>query len=268
MAIRTISDLKSATPAQVKKALERVAIDDDLYSFMKWVNDTGFEFSVPLDLGNPPRSLGVHPSSVSKVGACPLKIYWECTGAVEKREKFEKPRQDTFDIGTAKHIMMQTMLELMFRDQFSKEVKLRNEALHIKSSADGLFDFPDLRFILEIKTIKEGGSYGFEKVQAKPLPDHVRQLTMYMHLSDVPFGLVYYWCKNTSQVKEHPLVYDPKVWMELENLIIPIVEAAYNDGPEVLPKPSYACKWCGFWHGCDAGRSKNEGPTTRTFRRR
>lgn len=266
MSILTIDDLKTASDKEVEEAKKQITIKEELYAYQRWLNQQEDGIVIPVRLGGSKRGLGIHPSSVSKVGACPYKVYLECTGDVKKIDVIKPEIQDTFDLGTAKHTVMQAFLHEMYGDQFQDEVKLTDKELHIHSHADGLFSFPDVRFILEIKTIKEGGSFGFDKVRRKPMVDHVRQTTMYMKLENVPFGLIYYYNKNTSEVLEHVITYDPEVWMTIEMFILPIIEAAYGDRKPPLGKVSYGCRWCGYSHSCAAYRRKDVRPT-KTFQR-
>lgn len=259
----TLNDLKNAPDEDVRKALSRVTIVDDLASYTKWMNDTNYRLPITFELGGTSRSLGIHPSSVCKPGVCPMQLYYECTGEVEPLDTVGHDLQDTFDIGTAKHAMLQTMLHDMFGNQFQSEVSLKDETLHIISHTDGVFIFPTLRFILEIKTIKEGGNFGFEKVQAKPLESNLRQMTMYMKVADIPFGLLFYWCKNNSAKKEHAVVFDQAIWNDLKGVIQPVVDAVYNGGTEVMPKVGAHCKWCKFYHGCAHGRRHSDGKSAR-----
>jgi CRISPR/Cas system-associated exonuclease Cas4 (RecB family) len=260
MAIMTIADLKKASPEEVKQCLAKVSIIPSLWQYQQWMSSNGVKVQIDLEVGpGGSRSLGIHPSSVCKVGVCPLQLYYECTGEIPQIEQFDQDLQDTFDEGTARHKILQTYLHQMFGEQFQSEVRLKDDELHIISSADGLFTFSDCRFILEIKTIKEGGNYGFEKVVQQPLTDNYRQLMMYMHLADVPFGLVFYFCKNNSAKREHALRYEPATWFELENIIKPVVAAAYHGGPRVKAKPDgWKCKRCKFSHACPEVRRNDE----------
>lgn len=260
----TIEDLKRAKPEEIQKCLEKISLIPALYSFQKWLAGSGTRVVMRLEVGpGEGRSLGIHPSSACKVGVCPLQLYYECTGEVPPVEPFDQDLQDTFDEGTARHKILQTYLHHMFLDQFESEVKLKYPDLHIHSSADGVFTFSDCRFILEVKTIKEGGNYGFEKVAQKPMADNLRQLTMYQKAADIPFGLLFYFCKNNSAKKEHVVVYDQNIWFDLENVIKPVVDAAYNGGPPVQAKPDgWKCKRCKFQHGCPKMR-RNDEQTTR-----
>lgn len=268
MAILTIADLGRASDQEIDDTVQEITLLDDLYHFLKWTEDEHQQYEVAFKLGGDIRNLGVHPSSVSKVGACPLKIFWECTGDVKKMEPFDTDRQDIFDIGTAMHEVLQARFQAMYQEQFVPEVKLGIPELHITGHCDGVFYFPRYRFILEIKTIKESDTqYGFAKAQRAPLVEHVRQLTIYQKALDIPFGLLFYYCKNNSLKAEHVQVFDPMIWEDLKQFITPIAAAAYDGGAPVAAKAGFNCRFCGFLHSCKAGRRRNDSRSDRRSRK-
>lgn len=262
MKITTIEELMNADMHQKAEVKQQITVVNDLYTYMKWLRD-GHQIPVTFTLGSSEkRSLGVHPSSISKSGVCPLKIYYECVGsetldAETVTADFDMESQDTYDIGTAKHRMLQTMFLDMYGDQFAEEVKLSIPEYHIEGHADGVFSFPNYRFVLEIKTIKESKSqFGFEAVQHSPMPDHLRQTMLYMKALNVPFGLIFYWCKNNSMKKEHVVEYDQSIVDKLLKTVKPIVDAAYNNGPMVIGQPGLGCSKCAYLPICKTGKGE------------
>jgi hypothetical protein len=157
--------------------------------------------------------------------------------------------------------MYQQWFRDMYGNQFRSEVPLQDDALSISSSADGIFSFTNYRFVLEIKSIKEGGNYGWEKVQLRPQDDHVRQAHFYMKLSDVPFALLLYVNKNAGLFKEHALAFDPEIWRDLEDTAVtPVIRAVRKTGPRVEGSAGWHCRGCLFQSGCPyKGKKKNYG---------
>ena len=270
--IRTISDLSQAQmlgeQALIDACFSQVSILPDLEKYLRWLFDNGITTEVHSKLHRRKgRELGVHPSTICKTPVCLLKIYYECTGKVEPMREYEQKSQVTFDIGTLMHDTMQTWLAAMFEDQLKVEAPLKNKKLHITGHTDGLFTFPSTRFVLELKSIKEGGNYGWERVQLKPMEDNVRQAHVYMAIEDVPFANVFYMGKNNSDYKEHPIMFDNAIWENmLRNVVEPVVEAAYNQGQSVPASPGWNCKYCDFLHGCAEGRSKQQNAKRATSR--
>lgn len=265
--IITLEDLMNAAPSEVQAHLAKVTVDKDLKEYLKWLDDNEVTTEVPLELKrNKSRSKGIHPSAACKDGACLLKLYYDCTHLIEPRKRFNRESQLTWDIGTMLHCVFQTWFKQMYGGQFKDEVFLRDEDLSIKSHADGLFTFSDHRFILEIKSIKEGGNYGFEKVQMKPMADNVRQAHFYMALSDAPFALLLYVCKNNSKWKEHAVAFDFKLWDRIvADVVKPVIETAYGDGEMVKASPGWGCRWCDYEYSCPEAQSyKSRGDTNAT----
>jgi hypothetical protein len=170
---------------------------------------------------------------------------------------YDPEMQRTWDIGTLLHDTYQAHLRNMYGDQFEDEVSLKNKELHIKSHTDGIFTFPQVRIALEMKSIKEGGNFGWEKVQKKPMEDNIRQAYFYMWLSDVPFAIIFYANKNAGKLKEHPVMFDPAVWEEIRTTVVePVVAAAYDGGEMVQGTAGFHCRWCDFNHSCPAARQE------------
>jgi CRISPR/Cas system-associated exonuclease Cas4 (RecB family) len=262
--IKTIQQLKEASAKDVEMTIKNLGVVHDLHRYLNWVGETLTPTKGNFKIGPDERKLGVHPSTVSHKGVCPVKVYYECTGDIEPSGANVKPvDRITFDLGSMVHIMLQTHFKNIYDDQFKYEVKLKDKDLHMTSSADGIFEFSNTRAVIEIKSIKEGGSYGFDKVQTKPFTDHIRQATCYMRMADIPFAIILYFCKNNSQLLEHAIQYDESIWNEIEQEVKPIVEAAYNKGPMVQPKAGSNCYSCQFAHGCPHSERKHESEKTR-----
>lgn len=263
MRIMTINDLQNASPEDVLQVRQKISLQSDLYNYRKWLEESQTLLDITVTLGGKKRAYGVHPSSISKVGVCPLKIYYEITGEVESCSTFVHDLQDTFDIGTSYHSIIQTMFHDMYGDQFQSEVRMNLLELLMTGDTDGLFTFTDYRSVLEIKTVKEAkGRYGFEAMTKRPFPDHVRQATCYMKMLDVPFAIIWYFCKNNSMKFEHVITFDPMIWEDIYNTAYPIVVAAKN-GVKVEANPGFSCRFCNFEHGCSARRNINDDKNSR-----
>jgi hypothetical protein len=254
--IRTIDELHWAQENDlelVEHYLSQVTILGDLEKYLLWLSESGTVTTVISKLRRDhKRSLGIHPSSASKKNVCLLKLYYECTGEIQPISAYDQRSQQTWDFGTMIHDMHQIHFEAMYGDQFRKEVYLGDDGLHIKSSTDGVFSFPSYRFILEMKSIKEGGNFGWERIQDKPFNDNLRQTNTYMKLADVPFGLILYINKNSGGLyKEHAVTFDQAMWDEVENgVIIPVVDAAFADGPVPPANQGWHCRQCSFEYAC------------------
>lgn len=261
--IKTIEELQWAEendPELVQRYLSKVTVDEDLHTHLRWLHDNEVTTTIEANLNRyKNRSLGIHPSSASKKGVCQLKIYYECTGEIPPNRKFDPVMQQTWDVGTMLHELYQAHFKAIYRDQFEPEVKLVNEAMHIKSRTDGIFDFESYRIVLEAKSIKEGGNYGWAKVQDKPMEDNVRQAHFYMKLANVPFGLIFYMNKNAGEWKEHAITFDQGIWDDiLTKVIEPVGAAAFGEGGDIEGKPTWYCRWCDYAYDCPAKKGEED----------
>jgi hypothetical protein len=257
MNIKTLKDLRRAldkNPDLVEAAKEEVSVIDDLEEYLAWLDRAEATTIVTTELRRKKkRSSGIHPSAACKKKGCLLKLYYDCTGEVEPGPVYRPEMQRMWDLGTSQHDIYQAHFNNMFGNQFQDEVPLKDPDLHIKSHADGLFDFTKVRAVLEMKTIKTGGNFGWAKVQHRPLPDNVRQTHFYMKLADTPFAVIFYYSKNTSEIKEHVVVFDFYLWDELLTEVVePVIEAAYNGGPKVKATVGFLCDYCDYKYACPA----------------
>jgi hypothetical protein len=261
--IMTLDDLRKAkveNPALVHDLLSRVGVVKDLEDYLWRKSASELQTTVLTKLKRvKQRSRGIHPSSACKKGVCLKKVFYDCVEELVSNSEYNRNYELTWDIGTFLHELHQAYFTDMFGSQFRAEVPISKPELLLKSSTDGIFDCSNYRSVLEMKSIKEGGNYGWEKIQAKPFEDNVRQAHFYMWMLDIPFGNILYICKNTSDYKEHAFAFDDVIWDDIVNNVINPVVAAVNGGPMVEAKPGWGCKMCGYKHGCpDSKRSSND----------
>jgi len=258
--IMTLADLQWAMDndfEMVQHYQRQVTVLEDLSIFLKWLHDNEIVTTTVSQLKRRKRrSQGIHPSSACKKGVCLKKIYYECTFEIPPSREYDQQMQMTWDIGTMLHDLHQLWFKEMYGDQFQAEVPLQSGL--IKSRTDGIFTFTNFRKVLEAKSIKEGGNFGFDTVQHTPMDDHVRQAHFYMKLADVPFALIFYMAKNTSEYAEHAVAFNPIIWEEIErDVIIPVTDAV-NGGPDVPFSPGWHCRWCDFEYSCSKGEKHAE----------
>ena len=106
-----------------------------------------------------------------------------------------------------------------------KQTKLRykepgcgHKGLNIKGHSDGIVvpgrhEGDMTEWGLEAKTIKPEN---FKPLKA-PLPAHLHQFNVYMHLLKLERGIFLYFCKSSGAVKEYRVEYDPSYWHDVEN---------------------------------------------------
>jgi hypothetical protein len=231
--------------------LSQVTIAQDVEKYFYWLSSSETATTVTTHLKRyGRRALGIHPSAACKPGVCLLSLYYGCTGEIEPHRSYCQESQLTWDLGTLLHDTWQTHLKNMYQDQFQSEVYLSDNTRLIKSSTDGIFTFGNLSFILEMKSIKEGGSFGWDTIQKKPMEGNLRQSHFYMKLANRPFGLILYLNKNKGVFKEHGVAFDPNIWEDIDsNVIRPVVKAVATKTPPA-GKPGFDCRSCDYEHSC------------------
>jgi len=101
-----------------------------------------------------------------------------------------------------------------------KEPGVGHKGLNVKGHCDGVvvpgrFEGNMDEWALEAKTMKPDK---FALLVA-PLPAHLHQINVYMHLLGMTRGIFLYFCKSTGEVKEYTCDYDPAYWRDVESKI-------------------------------------------------
>lgn len=287
MRLASIGDL-NAPPEEVTACIEMakklsVMYDDFLL----------LEQDEPVDDHRPP---GIH---ASELYPCLRKPVYSIMGT-PKRKRISKFWLQRFKVGHAIHGLLQkdfhrlatrSQRELAMRlaarhaeelnciVEFQDEVPIhpKHQALsahyQLHSSADGLFTFISketgeviLRIGLEIKT-ESPDEYAKLK---EPKPEHVRQAHLYMAALDLPLMWFFYMNKgnqnNTNSESPYLMVWQPKVWAELEDRIKTIHEFAARGALPERTEGIY-CEFCPWSYTCDpqnvAAKSQQQKPATR-----
>lgn len=274
MKIHTIADFERASHNEIQACKNEITVERDLRRYLAYLNSPeGYRIQSSFEVGynGRERSRGLHASSLAKPKTCQLKHWFDVTGEVEADQTVKMKLQLTFDLGTVIHALFQAYLIDMYeylddgelKNHFTPEVSLASEKLLItKTTTDGRFTAPRYRFLIELKSMKEGGDYGYESVVKRPLADNVRQLMTYMKIDDCPFGLLLYFCKNNSELVEHVVPWDQETWEEVESEALPIVDAV-NTGIRPEARPSAMCRDCVYLRGCEAGKGFVENASSK-----
>jgi CRISPR/Cas system-associated exonuclease Cas4 (RecB family) len=270
MPLASINDL-NGPPEEVVRCIEQAKTLSAMYDeFLQLEQDKP-------DDGH--RKPGVH---ASELYPCLRKPFYSLT-LVEPRRRVSKFWLQRFKVGTAVHRMMQDDFHRMAKRSqkrlamrlashraeeldadlhFEDEVPVGPEhqplAAHYKlySHADGVFTFTNrttgqviLRIGLEIKT-ESPDEYAKLK---EPKSDHVRQAHLYMAALDLPLMWFFYMNKgnqnNTNSHAPYLVVWQPKVWAELEGRIKIVHEHVARN--ELPPRnETIVCEFCPWNYTC------------------
>lgn len=181
-----------------------------------------------------------HPSSV---GYCARKIAADMIGTYPK-EEIEDRILRVFENGHSTHERIQNWLEEM-GIMVEAERKLVDDELNIRGNCDGVIELGDEgEFIIEIKTIS---SKGFRYLK-EPKDKHYAQLQLYMYLSGVHQGILFYECKDDQRIREFKVEYNEEFAMDLVEKIKFINECVAKGElpPKQYAKTSFDCRYCDY----------------------
>lgn len=85
-----------------------------------------------------------------------------------------------------------------------------NDKHGISGHVDGVIEVGDYRGVLELKTYN-GKAYSYVAMYDKPMPGHLDQIQMYMWLTKERSGVILYFDKEESKMKNYSVSYQPEV---------------------------------------------------------
>lgn len=151
------------------------------------------------DLYKPKDYVNLHPSSECLM--CMRRLYFEKNPKYDGRliEKMDTELQVTFKIGHALHGMIQHWFEDMTRlpglpDLVENEAKVHSEGMRIAGSVDSILRFPGIEKPVPIE-IKTKNAELFKGLAA-PDTAHKMQISMYLMLTGLPYGILLYVSKD------------------------------------------------------------------------
>lgn len=188
---------------------------------------------------------------ISDAGKCPRKVFFKFKKA--PRKKMEPRILRIFDQGNYVHLRL-------MRDLFSLGIVVASEINippkeGIGGRADAIVSYDDELYVVDFKSINSSILRGMDK----PKPDHVLQLQLYLHFFNLNKGILLYEGKDSSEMKEFPVKYDPKlakkVLKDFKRLRINVekdlVPQRLSDYPQ-----NWQCRYCRFKEICSIAGPK------------
>jgi CRISPR/Cas system-associated exonuclease Cas4 (RecB family) len=217
------------------------------------------------------RSGVLHPSAV---GMCARRGVYELLG-YDTQDKYPANLLEIFEIGHKVHDIIQTRLredvpkalgalradlrtwdvkEYSFREEvtYDPETDEMFKNYRIGGTCDGILEVSgegwSQRGVVEIKSISKGGFEKLTTTSAKS--DHLMQAHLYAYRFDCPIIWVMYYCKDNSQMRVYPVLFDEKIFEEAFH----IMQLQYNHSVAgTLPDREeswFECKTCKYAHHC------------------
>jgi len=138
---------------------------------------------------------------VTDAGKCPRAVYFSMKDA--PKEPYDARSLRSFENGDHTHIRLTSAL-FSLGIVCAVEVAIPpNETLH--GRADAIVRIDGSPYVVEFKSINR---YAFENRLARPDPDHLKQLQLYLHFFKLPKGILVYENKDTQDLKEFVVEYD------------------------------------------------------------
>lgn len=152
-------------------------------------------------------------------------------------------------------------IEVLERDPDTGEQwSLSDHTGHLRGHMDGIaVNIPGVgKAILEFKTHNEES---FKKVVANGVKaskiGHWRQMMLYMHFSKIERGFYLAHNKNSDELYEEVIEYDPQVGLALERRGSRVILAQHPPArlfEDPTSKAAYACKFCSSFGICHQGQ--------------
>lgn len=172
------------------------------------------------------REDGLHPSQIARDPYCIRRHKLE----IKYGPGVTNELQLLFNIG---HMLHDFYRDRYFPEIYDKEKRIcfylpssvDGEQIKVVGSIDGKIMVEETPCLVEIKST---GSEAW-KMFRRPKATHVNQMQLYMYAENLQYGYLIYINKDTGDIKEWIVDYDPDTVESLFNLIVEIDDAERKD---------------------------------------
>ena len=193
---------------------------------------------------------------ITDAGKCPRGIFFKFKNV--PREKLDARMLRLFDHGD--YIQMQILNSLFSMGLVrASEIRIPPQEL-ISGRADAIITLENELYVVDFKSMN---SMIFRKL-TEPKEENVNQIQLYLHYFKIPKGILLYMSKDTSELKEFIIKYNPilarKLLKDLEDLKVKINKNIIPKRLADFPK-NWQCRYCQFKDICkmaDGGEMKWE----------
>ena len=195
-----------------------------------------------------------HHFYITDAGKCSRAIFFKFKKA--PREEMEARVLRLFDHGDSIHrLIMKPLLSMREIHVVASEVDIPPQEL-IRGRADAIISDGKELYVLDIKSMN---SMVFKNLN-QPKEEHINQIQLYLHYLDPQKGILLYVNKDSQELKEFEMFYDPKrahtLLKALSDLKIKIDSNVIP--PRILEWPgNWQCQYCQFKEICSAAGEGN-----------
>jgi CRISPR/Cas system-associated exonuclease Cas4 (RecB family) len=239
----------------------------------------------------------LHPSEMAKADWCPRQSYYRISGTPqsEKTKSHSAQLETIFGEGNEIHSKWQTWaqeVDPQFKPEFKVQAGLIHGsadgvsrgrggyALEIKSIGLGTLRFEDAAILKQhnVETVDGKKIYDLEAIWKgirRPLPSHLRQLTIYLYClqymgEDITQGVFLYEYKPTQASKEFVVKYNHEIMEPILEKVATVEESLRTDTPPERPetagRTAKVCKECPWLTTClGKDTSVDDNPATDQF---
>ncbi len=182
---------------------------------------------------------------ITDAGRCPRAIFFKFKKA--PKEEMEARVLRMFDHGDYIHrLILNTLFSLgLVR---SSEINIPPQEI-VGGRADAILSFDRELYVLDIKSMN---SMVFKNLdEAKE--ENINQLQLYLHFFKIPKGILLYVNKDTQELKEFIIQYNPAITKDLLNNLSNLkTKIDSNVIPSRIPSypDDWQCKYCAFREIC------------------
>jgi len=193
-----------------------------------------------------------HHFYITDAGKCPRAIFFKFKNV--PREKMEPRVLRMFDHGD--YIQMQILNNLFSLGIVrASEVKIPPQEL-ISGRADAIITLNNELYVIDFKSMN---SMVFKNL-AEAKEDNLNQIQLYLHFFKIPKGILLYVNKDTLELKEFLVEYNPTVAQKLlKDLSELKTKIDSNIVPDRIPEypENWQCQYCQFKEICATAGSSN-----------
>ena len=182
---------------------------------------------------------------ITDAGRCPRAIFFKFKKA--PKEDMEARILRMFEHGDYIHRLILTTLFSIGLVR-SSEINIPPQQI-ISGRADAIVSFNNELYVLDIKSMN---SMSFRKL-GEPKEENINQIQLYMHYFKIEKGILLYVNKDTQELKEYILSYNPELSL---NLISQLSSLKAKIDADVIPvrlatyPNDWQCTYCAFKEVC------------------
>jgi CRISPR/Cas system-associated exonuclease Cas4 (RecB family) len=193
-----------------------------------------------------------HHFYITDAGKCPRAVFFKFKNV--PREKMEPRVLRMFDHGD--YIQMQILNNLFSLGIVrASEIKIPPQEL-ISGRADAIITLDNDLYVVDFKSMN---SLVFKNLD-QPKEDNVNQIQLYLHFFKIPKGILLYINKDTLELKEFLVEYNPAIAKELLSELSDLkTKIDSNIVPDRIPAfpDNWQCQYCQFKEICTMAGAGN-----------